>query len=71
MVQKALLDVIQAILEQAYSLPAMSQSLYRTNVFVYKDTYEIAPVMRNHDDGEQIGHTITILDVRAFDVEAA
>ena len=30
MVQKALLDVVQAILEQADSLPAMSQSLYRT-----------------------------------------
>lgn len=43
MVQKALLDVVQAILEQADSLPAMSQSLYRTNVFVYKDTDEIAP----------------------------
>lgn len=27
MVQKALLDVVQAILEQADSLPAMSQSL--------------------------------------------
>ncbi len=38
MIQKALLDVVQAILEQADSLPAMSQGLYRTNVFVYKDT---------------------------------
>ena len=71
MVQKALLDVVQAILEQADSLPAMSQSLYRTNVFVYKDTEEIAPDIRNHDDGEQIGHTLTIPDVRAFNVEAA
>ena len=71
MVQKALLDVVQAILEQADSLPAMSQSLYRTNVFVYKDTDEIAPDIRNHDDGEQIGDTLTIPDVRAFDVEAA
>lgn len=71
MVQKALLDVVQAILEQADSLPAMSQSLYRTNVFVYKDTDEIALDIRNHDDGEQIGHTLTIPDVRAFDVEAA
>ena len=62
MVQKALLDVVQAILEQADSrLPAMSQGLYRTNVFVYKDTDEIAPDIRNHDDGEQIGHTLTIL----------
>lgn len=50
MVQKALLDVVQAILEQADSLPSMSQSLYRTNVFVYKDTDEIAPDIRNHDD---------------------
>lgn len=49
MVQKALLDVVQAILEQADSLPAMSQSLYRTNVFVYKDTDEIVPDIRNHD----------------------
>ena len=71
MVQKALLDVVQSILEQADSLPAMSQSLYRTNVFVYKDTDEIAPDIRNHDDGEQIGHTLTIPDMRAFDVEAA
>ena len=70
MVQKALLDVVQAILEQADSLPAMSQSLYRTNVFVYKDTDEIVPDIRNHD-GEQIGYTLTIPDVRAFDVEAA
>ena len=60
MVQKALLDVVQAILEQADSLPAMSQSLYRTNVFVYKDNDEIAPDIRNHDDGEQIGHKLTI-----------
>ena len=71
MLQKALLDVVQAILEQADSLPAMSQSLYRTNVFVYKDTDEIATDIRNHDDGEQIRHTLTIPDVRAFDVEAA
>ncbi len=60
MVQKALLDVVQAILVQADSLRAMSQGLYRTNVFVCKDTDEIAPDIRNHDDGEQIGHTITI-----------
>lgn len=60
MVQKALQDVVQAILEQADCLPAMSQSLYRMNVFVYKDTDEIAPDIPNHDDGEQIGHTITI-----------
>ena len=59
MVQKALLDVVQDILEQADSLPAMSQSLYRTNVFVYKNTDEIVPDIRNHDDGEQIGHTLT------------
>ena len=71
MVQKALLDVVQAILEHADSLPAMSQSLYRTNVFVYKDTDEIVPYIRNHNDGEQIGYTLTIPDVRAFDVEAA
>ena len=71
MVQKALLDVVQAILEQADSLPAMSQSLHRTNVFKSKDTDEIAPDIPNHDDGEQIGHTLTIPDVRAFDVEAA
>lgn len=71
MVQKALLDVVQAILEQADSLQAMSQSLYRTNVFVYKDTDEIASDIRNHDDGAQIGHTLTIPVVRAFDVEAA
>ena len=55
MVQKALLDVVQAD-----SLPAMSQGLYRTNVFVYKDTDEIAPDICNHDDGAQIGHTLTI-----------
>lgn len=71
MVQKALLDVVQAIVEQADRLPAMSQGLYRTNVFVCKDTDGIAPDIRNHDDGAQIGHTLTIPDIRAFDVEAA
>ena len=71
MAQKALLDVVQAILIQADSLPAMGQSLNRTDVFVDKDTDEIAPNIRNHDDGEQIGHRLTIPDVRAFDVEAA
>lgn len=40
MVQKALLDVVQAILEQADSLPAMGRSHYRTDVFVDKDTDE-------------------------------
>ena len=61
MVQKALLAIVKAMLEQADSrLPAMSQSLYRMNVFVYKDTDEIAPDIRNHDDGEQIGPTLTI-----------
>lgn len=49
----------------------MGQSLYRTDVFVDKDTDEIAPDIRNHDDGEQIGHTLTIPDMRAFNVEAA
>ena len=38
---------------------------------MYKDTDEIAPDIRNHDDGEQIGHTLTIPDMRAFDVEPA
>ena len=72
MVQKALLDVgHQAILEQADSLPAVRRSLYRTNVFVYKDTDEIAPDIRNHDDGEQIGHTLTIPDMRSFYVESS
>ena len=71
MVQKALLDVVQAILVQADSLRAMSQSLYRTNVLVYKDTDEIAPDIRNHDEVEQIRHTLTIPDMRAFDVEPA
>ena len=71
MVQKALLDVVQAILEQADSLPAMSQSLYRTNVFVYKDTDEIAPdyaivMMENRLDIRSRS-----LAMRAFDVEAA
>lgn len=60
MVQKGLLDVVQSILEQADSLLAMSQGLNRTNVFVYKDADEIAPDIRNHDDGEQIEHTLTI-----------
>lgn len=49
----------------------MGQSLYRTDVFVDKDTDEIAPDIRNHDDGEQIGHRLTIPDMRAFNVEAA
>ena len=41
MVQKELLDVVQAILEQADSLPAMSQSLYRT----YASTFPRAPAL--------------------------
>ena len=60
MVQKALLDVVQATLEEADSLPAMGQSFYRMDVFVDKDTDEISPDIRNHDDGEQIGHTLML-----------
>lgn len=71
MVQKALRDVLQHVLEEAFSLPAMMQNLYLLDVFVNIDTYEVAPDIRNHDDGKQIGHTLLDPDVRVFNVEAA
>lgn len=49
----------------------MMQNLYLLDVFVNIDTYEVAPDIRNHDDGKQIGHTFLDPYVRVFDVEAA
>ena len=49
----------------------MMQNLYLLDVFVNIDTYEVAPDIRNHDDGKQIGHTFLDPDVRVFNVEAA
>ena len=51
MVNEALVDVVQSILEQAHSPSAMLQDLYRFDVFVNIDSHEVAPDIRNHDDG--------------------
>ena len=57
MVDKALEDVVQSVLEQTYSPPAMLQHRYRLDVFVDIDSYKVAPDIRNHDYGKEIGHT--------------
>lgn len=49
----------------------MMQNLYFLDVFVNIDTYEVAPDICNHDNGEKIDHTLLNPDVRVFNVEAA
>ena len=71
MVDKALEDVVQPALEQTYSPPAVLEYRYRFDVFVDIDSYEVAPDIRNHDDGKEIGHTRKVTDMGAFDIEAA
>ena len=70
-VDKALEDVVQPVLEQAYCLPAVLQHRYRFDVFVDIDSYEVAPDIRNHDDGKEIGYTGMVTDMGVFDIEAA
>lgn len=57
MVDKALEDVVQAILEQTYSPTLVLQDRYRFDVLMNVDSNEVAPNIRNHDDGKEIGHT--------------
>ena len=70
MVDKGLKDVVQSVLEQTYSPPLVLQHCYRFDVFVDIDSYEVAPDMRNHDDGKEIGHTGMVTDMGSFDIEA-
>ena len=71
MVHKALEDVVQSVLEQAYSPPLVLQDLYRFDVLMNVDSNEVAPDIGNHDDGKEIGHTRMVTDMGAFDIEAA
>ena len=71
MVHKALEDVVQSVLEQADSPPAVLEHRYRLDVFVDIDSNEVAPDIRDHYDGKEIGHTGKIPNMRAFDIEAA
>lgn len=63
MVHEALEDVVQPVLEQAYSPPAVLQHRYRLDVFVDIDSHEVAPGIRNHDYGKEIGHTGMVTDM--------
>ena len=71
MVDKALEDVVQPVLEQAHCPPTVLQQRNRFDVFVDMDSYEVAPGIRNHDDDKEIGHTGMVTDMGAFDIEAA
>ena len=57
MVDKALEDVVQPILEQTYSPTLVLQDRYRFDVLMNVDSNEVAPDIGNHDDGKEIGHT--------------
>lgn len=70
-VLKALEDVVQSVLKQAYSPPLVLQNLYRFDVLMNVDSNEVAPDIGNHDDGKEIGHARMVTDVGAFDIEAA
>ena len=70
MVDKALEDVGQSVLEQTYSPTLVLQHRYRLDVFVNIDSYKVSPDIRNHDDGKEIGHTRMVTDMGAFDIEA-
>lgn len=62
-VLKALEDVVQSVLKQAYSPPLVLQDLYRFDVLVNVDSNEVAPDIGNHDDGKEIGHARMVTDV--------
>ena len=51
-VQKALRDVLQSIFEQAFGSFAMAQALYLLDALINIDTGEVAPDIRNHDNGK-------------------
>lgn len=71
MVHKALEDVVQSVLEQAYSPPLVLQDFYWFDVLMNVDSNEVAPDIGNHDDGKEIGHTRMVADAGAFDIETA
>lgn len=52
MINQALGNVIQSIFEQAYSLSAMPEHVYRSDVVVDIDSNEVASGACNHVDGE-------------------
>ena len=51
-VQKALRDVLQSIFEQAFGSFAMAQALYLLDALINIETGEVAPDIRNHDNGK-------------------
>ncbi len=51
MVHKALEEIVQSVFELAYSPPAVPEQRYRFDVFVDIDSYEAAPDVRDHYDG--------------------
>lgn len=65
MVHKALEDVVQSVLEQAYSPPLVLQDFYWFDVLMNVDSNEVAPDIGNHDDGKEIGHTRMVMDEAA------
>ncbi len=71
MVHKTLEDVVQSVFEKTYTPPSVLQNRYRFDVFADIDSYEVAPDIRNHNDGKEIGHTGLVTDMEAFDIEAA
>lgn len=70
MVHKTLEDVVLSVFEKTYSPPSVLQNRYRFDVFADIDSYEVAPDLRNHNDGKEIGHTGLVTDMGAFDIEA-
>lgn len=52
MVQEALCDILQSVFEEAFGSSAMMQNLYLLDVFVNKDTNEVAPDICKHYDSK-------------------
>ena len=63
MVDKALVDVVQSALEQAYSPPSVLQYRYRFDVFVDIDSYEVAGTVGLGSEGNNC--FLCILEIRA------
>ena len=63
MVDKALEDVVQPILEQTYRPTLVLQDRYRFDVLMNVDSNEVALDIGNHDDGKEIGHTGLVTDM--------
>lgn len=71
MAHKTLEDVVQSVLEQAYSPPFVFQDLYRFDVLMNIDSDGVTPDVCNHYDGVHIRHTLSIPNMQAFYIEAA